>query len=90
MGYVNTMNIESLSRFWNCFISYTAMLFFIFLKSAEVYRLFGINHCVKSVQTYNFFWSVFSCIRAEYGKIRTRKNSVFGHFPRSESSKVSR
>ena len=32
MGYVNTMNIESISRFWNCFISYTAMLFFIFFE----------------------------------------------------------
>ena len=31
-----------------------------------------------------FFWSVFSCIRTEYRKIRTRKNSVFGHFSRSE------
>ena len=25
-----------------------------------------------------FFWSVFSCIRTEYRKIRTRKNSVLG------------
>ena len=25
------------------------------------------------------------CIHTEYGKIRTRKNSVFGHFSRSES-----
>ena len=24
-------------------------------------------HCVKSVQIRNFFWSVFSCIRTEYG-----------------------
>ena len=31
-----------------------------------------------------FFWSVFSCIRTEYRKIRTRKNSVFGHFSRGE------
>ena len=40
------------------------------------------------------FWSVFSCIRAEYEvnlriqseyrKVRTRKNSVFEHFSRSE------
>ena len=30
-----------------------------------------------------FFWSVFSCIRTEYRKIPTRKNSVFGHFSRS-------
>ena len=28
----------------------------------------------------SFFWSVFSCIRTEYRKIRSRKNSVLGHF----------
>ena len=50
-----------------------------------------------SAQIWSFFWSVFSRIRteygqtrsslriqSEYGKIRTRKNSVFGHFSRSE------
>ena len=26
-------------------------------------------HCMKSVQIWSFFWSVFSCIRTEYGKI---------------------
>ena len=54
------------------------------------------NHCVKSVQIRRFFWSVFSLFRLnaeiyrvsfriqfEYGKIRTRKNFVFGHFSRS-------
>ena len=30
-----------------------------------------------------FFWSVFSCIRPEYGKIRIKSNSLFGHFSRS-------
>ena len=25
------------------------------------------NHCVKSVQIRSIFWSVFSCIRDEYG-----------------------
>ena len=45
---------------------------------------------MKSVQIRSFFWSVFSCIRTEYGdirssqyeyrKIRIRKNSVFGHY----------
>ena len=49
--------------------------------------------CVKKAQIRSFFWSVFSLIRTEYGKIlciqcecgkiRTRKNSVFGHFSRS-------
>ena len=42
-----------------------------------------ITHCVKSVQIRSYFWSVFSCIRIEYRKIRTRNNSVFGHFSRS-------
>ena len=40
-------------------------------------------HCVKSVQIRSFFWSIFSCIRTEYMKIRTRKNSVFGYFSRT-------
>ena len=52
-------------------------------------------HWVKSVQIRSYFWSVFSCIRTEYGnllhnlriqseykKIRTRNNSVFGHISR--------
>ena len=44
--------------------------------------LFGyFLHCVKSVQIRSFFWSVFFRTRAEYGKIRTRENSVLGHFP---------
>ena len=33
-------------------------------------------------QIRSYFWSVFSCIRSEYRKIRTRSNSVFGHFSR--------
>ena len=35
------------------------------------------SHWAKNVQILSFFWSVSSCIR-------TRKNSVFGHFSRSE------
>ena len=35
------------------------------------------NHSVKSVQARSFFLAVFSCIW-------TRKNSVYGHFSRSE------
>ena len=40
---------------------------------------------MKSVQRRSYFWSVFSHIRTEYGEIRflrTRNNSVFGHFSR--------
>ena len=50
------------------------------------------TQCVKSVQMRNFFWSVFYHIwtwvslriQSKCRKIRTRKNSVFGHFSRSE------
>ena len=40
-------------------------------------------YCVKSVQIRSYFWSVFSYIRTEYRKIRTRNNSVLGPFSRS-------
>ena len=49
----------------------------------------GTFHCVKSVQIRSFFWSVFSCIRTEYRKIRTRNNSVFRHFSRSVRTRKS-
>ena len=56
------------------------------------------THCEKSVQIRSYFWYVFSCIRTEYGEIRrdispysvrereyrSRNNSVFGHFLRSD------
>ena len=64
------------------------------LKNSLIGIQVSIIHCVKSVQIRSFFWSVFSCIRteyrdllrkspysvSEYRKIRTRKNSTFGHF----------
>ena len=48
------------------------------------------RHCVKSIQILSFFWSVLSCIRTEYRKIRTRKYSVFGHFSRSARNRLTR
>ena len=35
------------------------------------------SHCVKSVQIRSFFWSLFSCIRTEYGEIRSIIWSIF-------------
>ena len=68
------------------FCSFYFKLWKIYLKRSNL-------HCVKSVQIWSFFWSVFSRIWTEYSvsvrirseceKIRTRKNSVFGHFARS-------
>ena len=39
-------------------------------------------HCLRSVQIRSYFCSVFSCTRTECRKMRTRNNSVFGHFSR--------
>ena len=41
---------------------------------------------MKSVQIRSYFWSIFSCIQSEYRKTRTRNNSVFGYFSRSETA----
>ena len=41
------------------------------------FLFFNSTHCVKSIQIRSYFWAVFSCIR-------TRNNSVFGHFSRSD------
>ena len=38
----------------------------------------------ERVQIRSFFSSVFPRIQTEYRKIRTRKNSVFGHFSHSK------
>ena len=35
-------------------------------------NLYIQSHCVKSVQIHSFFWSVFSCIRTEYGYLRSK------------------
>ena len=45
-------------------------------------------HWVKSVQIQGYLWSVSSCIQSEYRKIRTRYDSVFGHFSRSVIAEV--
>ena len=58
---------------------YLIDLFDLFVAYQKITSL----HCVKSVHIRIFFWSIFSSIRIEYRKIRTRENSVFGHFSRS-------
>ena len=47
------------------------------------------TYCMKSVQIRSFVWSVFSRIQSECGKIRTKKNSVFGHFFRCDECLIS-
>ena len=59
-----------------------------FVQDNFINIFFRENHCGKNVQIQSFFWSAFSRIQSECGKIRTRKNSVFGHFSRSECIKI--
>ena len=49
-------------------------------------KIITVKQCVKSVQVWSFFWSIFSCIQSGYRKIRTRENPVFGHFSCSEKT----
>ena len=37
--------------------------------SSSNHNFFNPLHCVKSVQIRSYFWSVFSCIRIEYGDL---------------------
>ena len=56
-------------------------------QNKKLRQILRIPHCVKSVQIWIYFWSIFSCICTEYRKIRTTNNSIFGHFSRSAKKK---
>ena len=64
--YVTTSSLTyaQASNFWNC----------DFMFSFEVLIIALRNHCVKSVQIRNYFWSVFSCIQNES---RSTYNTIF-------------
>ena len=55
--------------------SFIHSLIHLYLTKNMLIRInnYRMIHCVKSVQIGSLFWS-------KYGKIRTRKNTVFGHF----------
>ena len=64
------------------------------MRSEKLLYPIGCFHYAKSVQIRSFLWSVFSCIRTEFGdllsvfSLNTRKygpekNSIFGYFLRS-------
>ena len=58
------------------FLYFIHCLKFFKRHNARKYRIY----CMKSVQIRSFIWFVFSSIQSRYRKIRTRENSVFGHF----------
>ena len=74
LSYIRTSNF----RLW------LAALFFFFVYVNTSQKISSItqwsSHCEKSVQIRSYFWSVFSCIQSKYREIRTRNNSVFGHY----------
>ena len=51
-------------------------IFLVFLKLIFLKNMLINGHCVKSVQIRSFFWSVFSCIRTEYGDLLHKLHSV--------------
>ena len=60
--------------------------YYLELLTSKSIKLFG-KHCMKNVQISIFFLlSIFLNLRiqSEFRKIRTRKNSIFRHFSRSE------
>ena len=71
-------SVDSFSCVWFDVPPSSSLLF-----SNCLFFCLSFRHCVKSVQIRSFFWSVFSCIQNKYRKIRTKKNSVFGHLSRS-------
>ena len=55
--------------------------------SLTLLTLFQNSHSLcEKFPNMEFFLSIFSRIRTDHGKIQTRKNSVFGHFSRSDCS----
>ena len=63
LSYIRTSNF----RLW------LADLFFHVDTSQKISSIAQwSSHCEKSVQIRSYFWSVFSCIRTEYGDLRSK------------------
>ena len=87
-------NISPPSFYWQLYLLKNILFCFylyLFEHFDTVFRLYwyqlyncAIMHCVKSVLIRSYFWSLLSCIQFEYRKIRTRNNSIFGHFSRND------
>ena len=73
--------IESIQSILGCYNSLAVLeLFTSKIQVRAVFRIVSnIYHCVKSVQIWSFFWSVFSRIWTEYGispySVRMRQNT---------------
>ena len=77
---MNQISTGIQSTYLETFIS---LFHFIYLLTKKFTKHPSADHCVKRVEMQNFF---LVCIFPHSDRIRTRKNSVFGHFPRSKPS----
>ena len=71
-----TETIEAQYLFSN--FLYPIYLYPIYFLSLSIY--FSIDNCVKIVQIQSFFWSVFSCIRTEYGDSQVKSVQIRSFF----------
>ena len=77
---------QKLDNYWNAIATLSSKSLPHRRKKRHSYKIMDSTcfkrkfHCLKSVHIRIYFWSVFSCIGTEYGKIRTRNNSVYVHF----------
>ena len=55
--------------FWK-YVNHLNRKFFLNFRCYLIVKMF--KHCVKNVQIQSFFWSVFPCIRPEYGDLRSK------------------
>ena len=95
MAYNDVKSVQIRSYFWSLFscirTEYGDLRVQIRSYFWSVFSRIRNEYGEKNVQIRSYFWSVFSLfrteygeiLRTEYGKIRTRKSSIFGHFLRS-------
>ena len=60
--------VNSNFMFWKMVIQVLLLCPYIFILINVNYSNYA-QHCLKSVQIRSYFWTVFSCIRTEYGDL---------------------
>ena len=84
------MDSKSLGKSLKSILRACSCIYYLFYRLCLPRAVLVITHSVESAQIQSLLWSVFCLIRtdlriqSEYGKIRTRKTSVFGYFSRSD------
>ena len=77
------LNKSLLKNFIFCAVDANWFTLIWFSRRFWSFSYFQTQPYAKCVQIRSFFWSIFSRIHSECWKIRTIKNSIFGHVSRS-------